>query len=274
METNIKGTRGEEGSGDRKVQGQMWGKKGRKKRLSQGNKKKKKIESVLYEPSWHSWLSFTTWAMRTSATGQDHLREQLCHTWVALYNNILLNLFIGNDCFKKDTWLEKRCYALLQIVTECVFFARAVFILQLSLLLKNITQSIWILPRATSATRLQRSDYNMCRNVMRPSENCYRALRIVIFDHDSLLTCIIYALLSQLKAKIKVEFGKPGETIHRIAEQEKVTVIVMGGRGLSTLRRTLLGGVSDYVIKHSQIPVIFVPGLHWEVWGLLCFVEL
>lgn len=66
----------------------------------------------------------------------------------------------------------------------------------------------------------------------------------------------------QLKAKIKVEFGKPGETIHGIAEQEKVSVIVMGGRGLSTLRRTLLGGVSDYVIKHSQIPVIFVPGLH------------
>ena len=85
-------------------------------------------------------------------------------------------------------------------------------------------------------------------------------------------TCIISVLLLQLKAKIKVEFGKPGETIHRIAEQEKVTVIVMGGRGLSTLRRTLLGGVSDYVIKHSQIPVIFVPGLHWEVWEQLCFV--
>lgn len=74
-------------------------------------------------------------------------------------------------------------------------------------------------------------------------------------------TFIIYYLL-QLKAKIKVEFGKAGETIHKIAEQEKVTAIVMGGRELSTLRRTLLGGVSDYVIKHSQIPVIYVPGLH------------
>lgn len=59
-----------------------------------------------------------------------------------------------------------------------------------------------------------------------------------------------------------MEFGKAGETIHRTAEQEKVTFIVMGGRGLSTLRRTLLGGVSDYVIKHTQIPVIFVPGHH------------
>lgn len=66
----------------------------------------------------------------------------------------------------------------------------------------------------------------------------------------------------QLKAKIKVESGKAGETIHRVAEELKVTFIVMGGRGLSTLRRTLLGGVSDYVIKHTQIPVVYVPGQH------------
>lgn len=64
----------------------------------------------------------------------------------------------------------------------------------------------------------------------------------------------------KLTAKVKVEFGKAGETIHRIAEQEKVHFIVMGGRELSTLRRTLLGGVSDYVIKHTQIPVVYVPG--------------
>ena len=115
---------------------------------------------------------------------------------------------------------------------------------------------------STSDTKLKRCDCNRYRKVMKPSENCYEALGIVIFDHDSLLTCILYVVLLQLKAKIKVEFGKPGETIHKIAEQEKVTVIVMGGRGLSTLRRTLLGGVSDYVIKHSQIPVIFVPGQH------------
>jgi len=71
---------------------------------------------------------------------------------------------------------------------------------------------------------------------------------------------IIMPFFFQLKAKIKVEFGKAGETIHRIAEEEKVSFIVMGGRGLSTLRRTLLGGVSDYVMKHTQIPVCFVPG--------------
>ncbi|XP_068744570.1 universal stress protein YxiE-like [Montipora capricornis] len=64
----------------------------------------------------------------------------------------------------------------------------------------------------------------------------------------------------KLKAKIRLEFGKAGETIHRVSHEENVNFIVMGGRQLSTLRRTLLGGVSDYVIKHSHIPVIFVPG--------------
>lgn len=77
---------------------------------------------------------------------------------------------------------------------------------------------------------------------------------------DLISYCFLSVLLLQLKAKIKVEAGKPGETIHRIADQQKVTCIVMGGRGMSTLRRTLLGGVSDYVIKHTQIPVIFIPG--------------
>lgn len=89
----------------------------------------------------------------------------------------------------------------------------------------------------------------LCWEVLRPQQ----VLNIVFLRYCSLF---------QLKAKIKVEFGKAGETIYRIAEQERVDYIVMGGRGLSTLRRTLLGGVSDYVIKHTQIPVVFVPGQH------------
>ena len=58
-----------------------------------------------------------------------------------------------------------------------------------------------------------------------------------------------------------LEHGKkPGEAICAVAEREKPILIVLGKRGLSLFRRTLLGGVSDYVIKHStHIPTLVVP---------------
>lgn len=64
--------------------------------------------------------------------------------------------------------------------------------------------------------------------------------------------------------KIKYKFleencGKPGEGIVKCAEKESADIIVMGTRGLSSLRRTVLGSVSDYVLHHSQRPVAVVP---------------
>ena len=63
----------------------------------------------------------------------------------------------------------------------------------------------------------------------------------------------------QLEVKIVVEAGPPGQEICKVAKQEGATFIVMGSRGAGTLRRTILGSVSDYVINHSRIPVIVVP---------------
>ena len=51
----------------------------------------------------------------------------------------------------------------------------------------------------------------------------------------------------------------PGEGIITTAEKERADLIVMGTRGLSTLRRTVLGSVSDYVLHHTKIPVAVVP---------------
>lgn len=90
--------------------------------------------------------------------------------------------------------------------------------------------------------------------------NIVRYLDLISHFSKRATTCTLVLFSFRSLGKIKVEAGKPGETIHRIADQQKVTCIVMGGRGMSTLRRTLLGGVSDYVIKHTQIPVIFIPG--------------
>ncbi|PAA76834.1 hypothetical protein BOX15_Mlig026982g3, partial [Macrostomum lignano] len=50
-----------------------------------------------------------------------------------------------------------------------------------------------------------------------------------------------------------------GPAIVEIANEEDVSLIVMGNRGMGTLRRTFLGSVSDYVLHHAHRPTIIVP---------------
>lgn len=60
-----------------------------------------------------------------------------------------------------------------------------------------------------------------------------------------------------ISGTVKTEPGnKPGEIICKTAEDEKVTMIVMGTRGLGKMRRTIMGSVSDYVVHHAHCPVI------------------
>ena len=53
--------------------------------------------------------------------------------------------------------------------------------------------------------------------------------------------------------------GKPGEVITEYIKKERATCVVIGCRGLGKIRRTLLGSVSDYVVRHSPVPVVVVP---------------
>jgi len=55
-----------------------------------------------------------------------------------------------------------------------------------------------------------------------------------------------------------VRHGDPGTEIVRVAEESKADLIVVGSRGLSTLRRLILGSVSRKVINKSKIPVLVV----------------
>ncbi|VEL28591.1 unnamed protein product [Protopolystoma xenopodis] len=52
---------------------------------------------------------------------------------------------------------------------------------------------------------------------------------------------------------------KPGHALVKSSIDHKADIIVMGNRGLGTLRRTFLGSVSDHVLHHSHIPVVVVP---------------
>lgn len=57
-------------------------------------------------------------------------------------------------------------------------------------------------------------------------------------------------------AEVKVIGGKPGEAIVHAAHEEQAHLIVTGTRGLGTIRRTLVGSVSDYVLHHANVPVL------------------
>ena len=52
--------------------------------------------------------------------------------------------------------------------------------------------------------------------------------------------------------------GNVAEEILKIADKEKVDMIVLGSRGLSTAKEFLLGGVSHKVVHHAKCPVTVV----------------
>jgi nucleotide-binding universal stress UspA family protein len=52
--------------------------------------------------------------------------------------------------------------------------------------------------------------------------------------------------------------GRPDREIVNLAEEIGAGLIVMGSRGLGGLRRTVLGSVSDSVVRHAHCPVLVV----------------
>lgn len=63
----------------------------------------------------------------------------------------------------------------------------------------------------------------------------------------------------KIAKKTILKSGKPGEAICEAAKEQHANIIVMGSRGLNTVRRTFMGSVSDYVLHHVDVPVIIVP---------------
>ena len=50
--------------------------------------------------------------------------------------------------------------------------------------------------------------------------------------------------------------GKAGEAIVKATTEYKASMVVMGTRGQSAVRRTIMGSVSDYVSHHAKMPVL------------------
>lgn len=58
----------------------------------------------------------------------------------------------------------------------------------------------------------------------------------------------------------------PGEGIVKTAIELDADMIIMGSRGLGTIRRTILGSVSDYVVHHANVPVVVCPPSWLRMW--------
>ncbi|RUS70728.1 hypothetical protein EGW08_021506 [Elysia chlorotica] len=51
---------------------------------------------------------------------------------------------------------------------------------------------------------------------------------------------------------------KPGPLIVDQAHDQNIDLILTGARGMSTLRRTVTGSVSTYIMQNSRVPVLIV----------------
>ncbi len=55
-----------------------------------------------------------------------------------------------------------------------------------------------------------------------------------------------------------LEYGSPAEVIIKLAKKANVDIIVIGSRGLSSVKRYLLGSVSDDISMHARSSVLIV----------------
>ncbi|RDY05154.1 Universal stress protein A-like protein, partial [Mucuna pruriens] len=61
-----------------------------------------------------------------------------------------------------------------------------------------------------------------------------------------------------VKAESVILSGDAREMICEAAEKMGVNLLVLGSRGLGTLKRTILGSVSDYCAHHARMPILIV----------------
>ena len=65
-----------------------------------------------------------------------------------------------------------------------------------------------------------------------------------------------FSILCQVNATVKLLKGHPGDVIVKEAETSKADLILVGSRGHGTVRRTMMGSVSDFIVHHSHVPVL------------------
>ncbi|MEM3731786.1 MAG: universal stress protein [Candidatus Bathyarchaeia archaeon] len=99
-------------------------------------------------------------------------------------------------------------------------------------------------------------------NVQEPRIYDYAPQTAKDLGEKILLKALELAGIEKVEVDKKVEFGIPSEKIVKVAERENHDLIVLGSRGLGTVKRFLLGSVSDYVSQKAKCSILIVPAKH------------
>ena len=66
------------------------------------------------------------------------------------------------------------------------------------------------------------------------------------------------ALKRHTDLEIRSEVGHPAEIIAKIAEEEQFDLILIGRRGITKVKRWILGSISERVLRYAHCPVMVV----------------
>jgi nucleotide-binding universal stress UspA family protein len=81
-------------------------------------------------------------------------------------------------------------------------------------------------------------------------------------SHAMLKACADKAKAHNIPCKAIAIRGDPREQIVQKVTEVSADVLIMGSRGLGTLKRTLLGSVSDHCAHNVAVPIIIVKEPH------------
>jgi len=62
----------------------------------------------------------------------------------------------------------------------------------------------------------------------------------------------------QIKSEIIAKVGTPRDMICNLAEKYQVDTLVLGSRGLSPIKRMVIGSVSDYCLHNAKVTTLLV----------------
>ena len=95
----------------------------------------------------------------------------------------------------------------------------------------------------------------------------YPTLASTVINYKKFLTEKSEKLLNSIKLKCekegitfnsKILYGKPSTEISKFIQKEKFDLVIIGSRGLSGIKRTVLGSIATGIIQKSKTSVLVV----------------